>query len=403
MVSATIIAEGLSGLRSPVPTRFKWERRTLGYQFRDSLSEAGAVLASTAPALALDNDRAVLRSIRGIELLESALTNLPGGPFDPTADHIAVIEQRYILGSWRDFPLGLYRLEVGDTRYGRDGEPVVECDAADLATILTESGPSASYTVAATTNYRTAAAAVLALLGLAHDLSAVTAELPTTQGWPPYPETTWWQVLHDLADGINYRTPWPDTQGRFVWRAQDVDPAQATEAVTYTDEDEPRLIDGDTPYRRRQRAGTLRNRAVVLIDDPFHPAFPARIVRENADPESPISTAYRAERQLEVRWDSRPVSTRTVLDADTAADIAETLLRREAARHRTATLSTLPDPRRDAHEYYRLRITHPDGEPVEDGTLWRVVRWSRDLAPGGRHTHELEHVAPVTLIDPEAG
>lgn len=302
---------------------------------------------------------------------------LPGGPFDPTADHIAVVEQRHILGAWRDFPLGLYRLEVGDTRYGRDGEPVVECDAADLATILTESGPSAAYTVGAGTAYRTAAVAVFTLLGLTHELAAAAAVLPATQTWPPYPETTWWQVLHDLADGINFRTPWPDTQGRFVWRARDVDPAQATEAATYTDEDEPRLIDGDTPYRRRQRAGTLRNRAVVLIDDPFHPDFPARVVRENADPQSPISTAYRAERQLEVRWDSRPVSTRTVLDGATAADIAVTLLRREAARYRTATLTTLPDPRRDGHEYYRLRITHPDGWAVEDGTLWRVARWSR--------------------------
>lgn len=403
MVTSSEVALGLSGLRGPVPVRFSWQRRTTGYQFRDSLSEAGAVLASQAPRLDLDNGRAVLRSIRGIELRASALEGLPGGPFDPTADQVAVVEQRYLLGAWRDFPLGLFRLELGDTRYGRDGEPVVECDAADLATVLTESGPSATHTVGAGTGYRAAAMAVLGARGLAHDLAAVAAVLPVTQSWPPYPETTWWQVLHDLADGINYRTPWPDAQGRFLWRAQDVDPSQAVEAVTYTDEDEPRLIDGDTPYRRRQRAGTLRNRAVVLIDDPLHPDFPVRVVRENADPASPVSTAHRPERQCEVRWDSRPVSTRTILDEATAADIAVTLLRLEAARYRTATLTTLPDPRRDAHEHYRLRVTHPDGSAVEDGTLWRVARWSRDLTPGGRHTHELEHVSPVAVIDPEAG
>lgn len=60
------------------------------------------------------------------------------------------------------------------------------------------------------------------------------------------------------------------------------------------------------------------------------------------------------------------------------------------------------NPRRGAHEYYRLRVTQPGGEPVEDGTLWRVVRWSRELAPGGRHRPELERIAPVSLIDPEA-
>ena len=302
MVTSGEIAQGLSGLRGTVPTRFVWQRRTLDYQFRDSLSDAGAVLASRAPRLELDNDRSVLRSIRGIELRESALADLPGGLFDPTADSVAVVEQRYILGAWRDFPLGLFRLELGDTRYGTDGEPVVECDAADLGMILTESGPSATYTVASGTDYGTATIAVLNALGLVHDLSMVGLMLPTVQSWPPYPETSWWQVLRDLADGVNYRTPCPNAQGRFVWAPQDVDPSLATEAVVYSDADEPRLIEGDTPYRRRQHAGTLRNRVVVLIDDPLHPDFPTRVVRENADPASPISTANRPE----PRHGSRP-------------------------------------------------------------------------------------------------
>ncbi|MBM4414894.1 MAG: hypothetical protein FJ035_01185 [Chloroflexi bacterium] len=402
MVSSGEIARGLSGLRGPVPTRFVWQRRTLDYQLRDSLSDAGAVLASRAPRLELDNDRAVLRSIRGIELLESALADLPGGPFDSTSDNVAVVEQRFILGAWRDFPLGLFRLELGDTRYGSDGEPVIECDAADIGTLLTESGPSAPYTVTSGTNFGTAASAVLDTLGLSHDLVTVGAVLPVVQTWAPYPETSWWQVVHDLADGIDYRTPWPNEQGRFLWSPRDVDPSVATEAVTYSDADEPKLIDGDTPYRRRQHAGTLRNLVVVLIDDPLHPDFPTRVVRENADAASPVSTTNRPERQFEVRSDSRPTSTRAILDAATAGPVGERLLREEAALYRTATLSTLPDPRRGAHEYYRLVVADRDGSLIEDGTLWRVARWSRDLAPGGRQTHEVEQVEPVTITDPEA-
>lgn len=398
MVSAAEVADALAGLRGPVPVRFAWQRRTLAYQFIDTISQA--TVATAAPRLDLDNDRAVLRSLRGIELLESALSALPGGPFDPTSDNVAVVEQRYIVGQWRDFPLGVYRLEVGDTCYGADGVPVLECAAADLATILTESGPSTSYTVSSATSYQAAVAAVIEGRGLVHGLEAVAATLPTDVTWPPYPETTWWQVVHDLADGINYRTPWPDPTGRFVWRAQDVDPSQATPAATYTDADEPRLVDGDTPYRRRQSAGSLANVAAVLIADPTHPDF-GYVLRENADPTSPISTAHRPERRVEVRADSRPASTRAVLDVATAAGIAEARLRREAGRFHTARLTTLPDPRRGAHEYYRLRIRQTNGEPVEDGTLWRVARWSRELAPGGRHRHELERVTPVTLIDPE--
>lgn len=385
-----VIEQALAGLNQTVPSRLRIQRRDLDFRFIDELSQA--TIASAIPTLTLNNRNAVLRVVRGLELLERSLP----GNFDPTSDNIAIIEERWIAGDWRDFPLGMFRLELGDTRTSRDGQPVIECEAYDLATILTESGPSATYLIAQGTNYGTAIETILTLNGLASDLAPVTATLPVDQRWAAYPETTWWQVIHDLADGINYRTPWPNMQGRFVWSPKDVDPSQASANVTITDEQEPRMI-ADTEYRKRQRAGTIANRSVVLIDDPFHPDFPYRTFSENADPTSPVSTASRPERLIEVRWDTMPVSSRCILDETTADLIAETVLRDEAAQYQTATLTTLPDPRRGAHEYYRLTVTEKDGTYIEQGTLWRVVSWHRELVPGGRHTHELERVRPIAL------
>ncbi len=120
------IAAALAGVDGAVPVRFSWQRRTVLNQFRDDIS--AAVYDDTVPRLTLDNSRAVLRDIARISF---RVNDLPDD-FNPDSDIIAVVEQRFILGAWRDFPLGLFRLDVGETIYGEDGAPVVECDASDL-------------------------------------------------------------------------------------------------------------------------------------------------------------------------------------------------------------------------------------------------------------------------------
>lgn len=400
--AAERVAMGLSGVFGPAPTRLIVERRTLDYRYRDSLTAVGAVLDGNMN-LSLDNSRAVLRSVRGIELRESLLGDLTAGTFDPTTDNVAIREERLIDGEWVVFPLGLYRLEIGDTRYDRDGEPIIECQAHDVGLILTGSGPTSTYTIPAGTSYYTAATTILDALGLAHDLSDPGKMLPVTVPWPRWPATSWYRILKDLADGLNYRAPWPSTQGRFQWAPWEVDLTTAAAAVTYGDTAEPRFVAGGEPYRRRQQAGTLANVVVVPIDHPDHPDSGEMLRRANADPASPVSTVHRPARPLELRYDSAPVATRCMLDVDTARDVADTLLGLEAARYGTATLTTLSDPRRGAHEYCRVTLTHPDGSPIEANTLWRVASWSRDLRTGGLMTHQLERVAPVTVTDAEGG
>ena len=381
------IAAALAGVDTAVPVRFSWQRRSVLNQFRDDIS--AAVYDDTVPRLTLDNSRAVLRDISRISF---RLNDLPGD-FNPDSDIIAVVEQRFILGEWRDFPLGLFRLDVGETIYGEDGAPVVECDASDLASLLVESGPSASYTIATSTNYSTAARAVFDALGLAHTLPDVTAVTPLVHTWPPYPETTWFDVLSDLYAGINHCSPWPNAEGRFTTRAI-IDPSAELAAVIYRDDAEPRLVDGETPYRRRDEVGTIANQCVVVIDDPRHPAFGFEL-RENADAASPVSTAYQPARQERIDYDSVP-STKVILNGSTAGTIAATRLQYAAAGYRTARLSTFADPRRDAHEFYSLSL---DG--IEDGTLWIAQSWSRDLdARGTTMEHRISRVDAVTVTEP---
>ena len=381
------IETALAGARAAVPVRFLWQRRTLVNQFRDDIS--AAVYDDTVPRLTLDNSRAVLRDIAHVSFRVSDLPE----DFNPDSDIIAVVEQRFVLGAWRDFPLGLFRLDVGETVYGEDGAPVIECDASDLASLLVESGPQAPYTVAASTNYSTAARAVLDVLGLAHALPGVTAATPLVHTWPPYPETTWFDVLADLYAGINYWPPWPGADGRFTTRAI-IDPATELAAVTYRDDAEPRLVDGERPYRRRDEVGTIANQCVVVIDDPRHPAFGFEL-RENADAASSVSTVYQPARQERIDYDSVP-STKVILDGATAGAIAATRLQYAAAGYRTARLSTFGDPRRDAHECYSLSL---DG--IESGTLWLAQSWSRDLdSRGTTMEHRISRVDAVTLTEP---
>lgn len=92
--------------------------------------------------------------------------------------------------------------------------------------------------------------------------------------------------------------------------------------------------------------------------------------------------------------DSDP-PTKCVKDATVAGEIADFELRWAAMLSRTAQLPTLLDPRREAHEWYRLDL---DG--VEDSTLWGVVAWKMRLRPGETMVHEIGLASEVTLLSP---
>jgi hypothetical protein len=393
MVTASQIAEGLAGYpRQSVPVRWQWQRRTLSYGFIDDISTA--VNADVAPTLSLNNDGEIVRIIRGIELFESRLPS----DFDPVSDNVALIEQRYIQGAWQSFPLGLFRLLIGEIRYDEDDEPLIESDGADLNYLLTQSGPNEPYTVASGTSYKTAIETILTDRGINHMLSDLATNTPLVHTWAPWPETSWYDIIRHISDGIHYVTPYSSPTGIYLWKERNV---IETAATVYSDVDEPRLIESASPYRKGQEVGQLPNVAVVLIDDPrryndgtFNDF--GFYKRTNDDPTSALATtnpiaAPRGEVIEVIDSDSNP-STKVIFSDLTADIIAEWVLQRAEGEFFKSTLHTLPDPRRGAHEWYTLNIGG-----VEDSTLWRVISWTRQLSRSGDHRHTLAKAVEVIL------
>jgi hypothetical protein len=382
--------EAIAGRYTSVASRFRWERRNADFTFRDDFSTA--VIDHSTPTLSLNNDRAVRREIRGLSLNVDTLPS----DWEHTEDLIVPVEERLIDGEWIQFPLGVYRLDSCDFDHTPAGISVCVENGADLGILLAEAGPSAPYTVVAGTNYTAAAETILNSLGLLHTLPAVGSAFPLDVTWAPFPESTWLSMLTDLYAGINYYSPWADAQGRFTTRKR-LDPSTETATLTYSDQVEPRMIVGDDSYNTNEDPGGKSNRVVVLIDDPRHVDF-GFYQRYNRDPSSEVSIQRRGEVLRVLNWDS-DFSTKVILNATTAAAIAEFEIRDGHMRGKNAKLVTFPDPRREPHEFYTLNISNVHEEPgTELGSgLWRVHRWQRDLVSGGKMTHEVGNATTLTV------
>ena len=377
------IADAISGRYGVVPSRFKWARRTAAFLLRDDISVA--VVEGSTPELTMDSTRHVVRDISGIEFRVDALP----GDFDATQDFIGVVEERLIDGAWEEFPLGLYRLDVGETRYEDDGDRIMTAQAADVGILLTETGPATPYTVAAATTYKAAAEAILNTLSLAHALPTDGNSTPLTLTWPPFPDTTWFKILDDLYAGINYRVPWPGLRGEFTTEEQ-TDPSAKTSNVTFTDTAEPKMLDAESPYIRRDEPGVLPNNVVVEINDPRHTNYGSS-QRFNNEAASIISTANRATIRRKVDAASVP-STKAILNDTIAIAIATYLLRLAVTDASRATLSTFIDPRRDVHEFFTLTV-----EDAESATLWRSIGWKRPLSFEGVMSHLLGKAQSISV------
>jgi len=384
------IENALAGVYGPIVARWRWYLVDSNNVSIEEVSHA--MILDSEATLSLDNERPVLRTISGISMVSSRLPSF----FNPSSDRVSVVEERYMLGAWRQFPLGIFKLEVSETIFDEFNERVLVCDAADLSVTLITSGPSVPYTIASGTTYVSALEEVFGLAGLSYDLSNVPEDtLVVDVTWPPYPETTWMDVVSDLAFGINFYSPWMNSNGVFVTR-QRLDPYTETADATYTDTSEPRMISGDSQYIRVDSTMSLPNVCVVLIDNPFHADF-GYYMKRNDDENSPLAISVVGERVEQVDYDHDP-STSCVLDDTKALEIADFIVRLADAMTNTASLPTFDDPRRDAHESYYVNV---DEEGI--GTqLWRVRGWERTLGmSGGPMVHEIGLVRDLTVSDEE--
>ena len=389
--TASQVADAIAGRFGPVPVRWRFDWRSHDYDFLGDVTpavmwpEGGDGPGISPPVLELDNDRAVTRTCQ--LTLDPAL--LPGG-FDAAADDVAIVEERLILGEWVEFPQGLYHLDVARERYA-EGRDLIEARGSDLTlNHLVNATTQTPYTVAAATNYITAAETILAARGLEHSIGAVGSVTPYAHTWGP--GVSWWEVLADLMAGINRYPVWPDALGVFTTRER-IDPSTETANITYQDTAEPRMLRAASPFAKATDAGRYPNKAVVVIDDPRHSDIGFEL-RENTDAGSPVSTANQDENLVKINGGTRP-STKAILDAATAGAIGEFVLRDAASRALTADFETFADPRIGAREAFTIDI---DG--VESSTLWISRSWSRRLAPGAPMRHRISRADSVTIVEP---
>ena len=372
-VTASEIADALAGRFGPIRVDYRFSLVTASGHVLDDLTPA--VIGS--PTIELDIDRAITRTMT-IDLLDATL---PSG-FD-TLSTLVAPTFRLLVGTERvDLPLGIFRVDVDATLEQPDGSTVHRASGSDLGVSLVEDQTPGTYTAPAGTNHMEEVERIVIARspGLRADLPTVAATLPVSATWDP--GTSWWAIVRDLLDGINYHPLWPRADGVFV-TAERVDPRRVSVAATYSDAVEPRMIQRRPITRRRDRVHA-HNRVVVITDR--GDAVTRSIIS------GPLSRAQRGVISVgaEINGGSAPISTRCAYDAAVLPAIAAWYLRDEAARADQLTLATLPDPRREAHDLLTIAVAGTEGR-------WRSLSWRLRLGEAGMMQHTLGLADPVTI------
>jgi hypothetical protein len=254
--TAAQVADALSGRYGPVDWRFRVERRTKANAFIDDISGAVRAIGNVE----LDNFRATKRSCT----FEFDGDRLPAD-FNVDTDVVGLSAHVYVKPArqWAIMPLGLFVLDVIEERWVH-GRRLLSAQGADLAMILIRSTRSRPFTVTAGTNVVSVIAQILAQHGLVAGMWVPNHLMHLDQTWPA--GSTYWQIVYDLAWGINEHPPAPDRNG--IFRMGDrVAPQHRTAAVEYAWDDEPKRISADDPFTlavdRKQP-----NHMTLVRDDP---------------------------------------------------------------------------------------------------------------------------------------
>jgi hypothetical protein len=374
---------------------FVFEWRDHRYNFLSDLTPA----VETASVM-LQNFQPIARTARF--RLDPA--EFPEG-FNPDTDRIS-IRARFLRSDLvRQYPLGLFALDVGSEEFFATGEPVdadistdqiatptrfLEAEGADVCSHLEEEIIEAPYTVAAGTNYVTEVETLIDSVTftdftgqsrpLRRDIPATTHVTPSAFTWPPGTSTL--QVINDLLAGINYYILYAD--GQAILRSRErVLPWDDPVSVSYTTLAEPRMI--VSPFIRRKIRGQFANQILAVITDPG--LSPIETSRANTDTNSLIGTSV-----------SKPnlitIDTPRIVDVDVQESLVDFELARNSAEADRASLMTAFDPRREAREFYSLSIGG-----VEDETRWMVFGWSLSMATGATMRHDIGRADKLTFED----
>lgn len=304
------------------------------------------------------------------------------------------------------YRMGLFASDVAIESYEPAGNPLDfsldpippktqitwRADGADVTMHLQESRITRPYTISANTSYITAIQTLIntvTFYDFAGELNSMRYNFPeqavnysevTPYDYTYGPATSKLDIINDMLKAINWYPLWADGTGILMSKPQLL-PSDEQDDVEYSTDLEPRMI--VPPFEKGKLRGQYHNQVVVVIDDPRRP--PAFSFRENYDSDSAISVAN-LDPSLE------EIDGSNMLSSTVAEDLADYTLGLNSAQSMATTLQTDFDPRRKAHETYKLTIAG-----VEAGTKWKVFGWSLSMKTGAIMSHKIGRVEILSI------
>jgi len=304
---------------------------------------------------------------------------------DPIHDHLLLaVDAQVEADTWVRWTYGPFHVQGSPGRH-EEHSTTLELQAYDHLVHLRQSGPTTPVSYPAGTGVLAAVRGILTTtLGYPAslvDLPADDVTLATAVAWDPYgsDDVTWLTIVNDLLAAGGFEPLTVTARGRF-WTRKATDPASRPVAVHYGNGEGAERMLAAEPVEDDPDWNRFANVVIVTSEDTQQQP-PIVAIAKNTNPNSPVSVQnYGAEVVKRVR-------AKSVVDQASADALAAAQLAASTAYYRRLRITTLPDPRRDVRETYRLTVVQSDGTVVVDG-IWQVTNWSMRLqdAPG-----EMQH------------
>lgn len=361
----------LAGEFGPIHGTFRYLRCD-----SDGVPKEDMTKAIAGGSIVLNNERVTLRTAS----FDINGEFFPDG-WDYDDDFVQCYADISMLGEVVSYPLGLFQLSYPTQSLVR-GNWFGQALASDLTDRFARYKPSDSTVISSASSYTSAIRSLLNSAGLRHNITGSVDATSTVLVWPP--GTTRRDLAADLADGFNRYPVWPDETGVFQLTPRIVNSMIPGIDVhgryivnlgtffscTYNMNGAPSMVVGQP--RLSRNTAVLANKVRAVFTDPNAYAGTAGggyYLVTNDDGDSPISVSKTEERYFPDPGVDR-VSTSNLLNwALYQAANQDTL-------SVLMSMQTLWDPRRTAHEYYR--VIGNDPIPTPDG-VWKVLSWTLPL------------------------
>lgn len=177
--------------------------------------------------------------------------------------------------------------------------------------------------------------------------------------------TTWLQMFRDMCKLVGFYRPWFDNVG--VARARTPQDLTDQDAHVYDLDTDTGRVSRLTPPRENDNLLSAPNVYVVTSNGPTQTEI---VARSWIDPRLPHSVENIGYERAE------PISMQGLEDTAHAQRIADSYAAQDAAQYLVVDFESAPNPSQDTFDAVRY-----------DGTLYRELRSTLTLTPGGPHSH----------------